>query len=165
MLKLSNINRRWVGLALALWLIVLVAIIFIPLSRGTTAAAYPNSLEKALQLSEPAKSDAVMGELVNPARIYGEEYAGYTMLCPNEPAEMIDAKLDAFGLDASELDLGGESGYMVLLPARQSGDVMLDPVNLNAVNICTVPQTESFRIDAAIPFFVEDGTWTMGIAS
>ena len=34
MLKLNNANRRWIGLAVVLWLIVLAAIIFIPTSRA-----------------------------------------------------------------------------------------------------------------------------------
>ena len=54
---------------------------------------------------------------------------------------------------------------MVLLPAAQPGEVTLDRVNLSTVNICTVPQSESFPIDTPIPFYIDEGTWVMGINS
>ncbi len=165
MLKLNNANRRWIGLALALWVIVLIAIIFIPMTRGGAQVSHTNSLAQSLQATEAANGDSVVAELVNPALVYDDSFAGYTTMCPTDPAELTLAKLQAFDLDAAEVDLSGKYGYMVLLPAERGGDVTLDKINLDTVNICTVAQSESFPLNTPIPFYVNEGTWKMGINS
>lgn len=165
MLKLNNAHRRWIGLAIALWLIVLAAIIFIPMSRGGVQAGHTNSLAQSLQATEAANGDSVVGELVNPALVYDESFAGYTTMCPTDPAELTLAKVQAFNLNPDEIDLSGKYGYMVLLPAERGGEVALDRIDLNTVNICTVAQSESFPLNTPIPFYMDEGTWTMGINS
>ena len=165
MLKLNNAHRRWIALALALWIIVLIAIIFLPMSRGGAQASHTNSLSQSLQYTEAANGDAVVAELITPANVYDDSYVGYTTMCPTDPVELTQAKMQAFGLDGSQVDLSGKYGYMVLLPAAQPGEVPLDRVNLSTVNICTVPQSESFPIDTPIPFYIDEGTWVMGINS
>lgn len=165
MLKLNNAHRRWIGLALALWLIVLVAIIFIPMSRGGEQHGQTNSLAQSLQATKAANGDSVVGELVNPALVYDESFAGYTTMCPTDPAELTQAKIQAFNLNADEIDLSGKYGYMVLIPADTSAAVSLDRVDLSTVNICTVAQSESFPLNTPIPFYIDEGTWTMGVNS
>lgn len=165
MLKLNNTHRAWIALACALWVLALVVIIALPQMRGTAAAAHSNSLAQSLEASRPSDGEAVVGELVNPARVYDESFAGYTMMCPSDPEELTQAKMDAFEMDPAEVDLSGRYGYVVLLPANGSAEVELDKVDLNTVDICTVPQTESFPLSTPIPFFIQDGRWTMGVNS
>ncbi|QPK83586.1 hypothetical protein G7Y29_01880 [Corynebacterium qintianiae] len=165
MLKLNNANRRWIGLALALWLIALIAIIFLPMSRGGAQASHTDSLAQSLQQTQAANGDSVVAELVNPALVYNESFVGYTTMCPTDPAELTQAKMQAFQLDGAQVDMSGKYGYMVLLPAQQGEEVTLDRVNLDTVDICTVPQSESFPLNTPIPFYLDDGTWKMGINS
>ena len=115
MLNLTSQSRRWIVLAAVLWLVILAGIIFIPQSRSDEVAqvAPTNSLTRSLQQTRPG-GDAVSAQLVDPARIYDpERYVGYTTLGPGEPQELVDAKLEAFGISADDLDLGGDLGYFI----------------------------------------------------
>ena len=56
MLKLSNTSRGWVALACALWVVLLVAMIFIPLSNKNAQAANitpTNSLTRSVSQLNP----------------------------------------------------------------------------------------------------------------
>lgn len=166
MLKLSNSQRKWLVLAVIAWLIVLAGLIFIPKSSSTASGearvAPTNSLVTSMQ-SVDRTGGATVAQLVSPARVYDEDtYAGYTTLCPNEPEELIDAKLQAFHLDDAP-DLDGDYGYMMLLPNDQNAPVSLDQVALQDVDICTMPQTDSYQLDYALPFYYTDGHWALGI--
>ena len=166
MLKTTSKARGWIILAAVLWLVILAAIIFIPLSRGSEAyneVKPTNSLTKSLLQTRPG-GDAVAAQLVDPAKVYDPEaYLGYTTLCPGEPQELVDAKLEAFGLNADDLDLGGDLGYVLLIPANEGDQPKVDGVELNKVDICTVPQSESFPLNTAMPFHMNQGRWTLGM--
>ncbi|MBA1836783.1 hypothetical protein GC584_10780 [Corynebacterium sp. zg912] len=165
MLKTTSQSRRWIGLAAVLWLVILAGIIFIPQSRSDEVAqvAPTNSLSRSLQQTRPG-GDVVTAQLVDPSRIYDpERYLGYTTLCPGEPQELVDAKLEAFGLNADDLDLGGDLGYVLLIPANEGDQPKVDGVELNKVDICTVPQSESFPLNTAMPFHMNQGRWTLGM--
>ena len=145
MLNLTSQSRRWVVLAAVLWLVLLAGIIFIPQSRSNELAQVEptNSLSRSLQQTRPG-GDAVAAQLVDPARIYDpERYVGYTTLCPGEPQELVDAKVEAFGISVDDVDLGGDLGYVLLIPGGEGEAPMVDAVELNKVDICTVPQSES----------------------
>ena len=165
MLNLTSQSRRWVALAAVLWLVLLAGIIFIPQSRSNELAQVEptNSLSRSLQQTRPG-GDAVAAQLVDPARIYDpERYLGYTTLCPGEPQELVDAKVEAFGISVDDLDLGGDLGYVLLIPGGEGEAPMVDPVELNKVDICTVPQSESFPLNTAMPFHMNQGRWTLGL--
>lgn len=165
MLKTTSQSRRWIVLAAVLWLVVLAGIIFIPQSRSDEVAqvAPTNSLSRSLQQTRPG-GEVVTAQLVDPSRIYDpERYLGYTTLCPGEPQELVDAKLEAFGLNADDLDLGGDLGYVLLIPANEGDQPKVDGVELNKVDICTVPQSESFPLNTAMPFHMNQGRWTLGM--
>ncbi|AKV59066.1 hypothetical protein [Corynebacterium riegelii] len=166
MLNLSNTQRNWVVLAIAAWIVALIGLIFIPQSRPEAAEvkiAPTNSLTTSLAGARP-NSGAVVANLVNPALVYDTNtYSAYTILCPNEPPELINAKLEAFELDPA-LDLNGRYGYVLLLPHDVEAPVSLDQVALNDINICTTPHTETYPLDAGMPFFYSDGQWQLGIA-
>lgn len=165
MLKTTSQSRRWIVLAAVLWLVLLAGIIFIPQSRSNEVAqvAPTNSLSRSLQQTRPG-GDVVTAQLVDPSRIYdAERYLGYTTLCPNEPQELSDAKLEAFGLSADNVDLGGDLGYVLLIPANEGEEPKVDAVELNKVDICTVPQSESFPLNTAMPFHMYQGRWTLGM--
>lgn len=165
MLKTTSQSRRWIVLAAVLWLVVLAGIIFIPQSRSDEVAQVEptNSLSRALQETRPG-GDVVTAQLVDPSRIYdADRYLGYTTLCPGEPQELVDAKLEAFGLNAGDLDLSGELGYLLLIPANEGDEPKADAVELSKVDICTVPQSESFPLNTAMPFHMHEGRWTLGM--
>ncbi|WJY96838.1 hypothetical protein CFOUR_02000 [Corynebacterium fournieri] len=165
MLNLSSQSRRWIVLAAVLWLVLLAGIIFIPQSRSTEVAQVEptNSLSRSLQQTRPG-GEVVTAQLVDPSRIYdAERFLGYTTLCPNEPEELVGAKLDAFGLNAEDLDLDGDLGYVLLIPGGQGEEPMVDAVELDRVDICTVPQSESFPLNTAMPFHMDQGRWTLGM--
>lgn len=165
MLKTTSQSRRWIVLAAVLWLVVLAGIIFIPQSRSDEVAQVEptNSLSRALQETRPG-GDVVTAQLVDPSRIYdADRYLGYTTLCPGEPQELVDAKLEAFGLNADDLDLSGELGYLLLVPANEGDEPKTDAVELSKVDICTVPQSESFPLNTAMPFHMNEGRWTLGM--
>lgn len=167
MLKLSNTQRTWVILAIAAWIVALVGLIAIPLSRpaaapGQTVVAPTNSLSTTLRDVQP-NGGAVVAQLVSPELVYDTtQYAGYTFLCPNEPQELIDAKLEAFAL-AEQPDLDGGSGYVVLLPPDVDAPVALDQVDLKQIDICTTPHAETYPLQAGMPFFFTNGHWELGI--
>lgn len=168
MLKLSNTQRNWVVLAAIAWLVVLAGLIFIPMSRPADNAqaaqiAPTNSLAASLERT-PHTGGAVAAQLIDPAIVYDSNtYAGYTTLCPNEPHELIDAKLEAFALTEDAPDLDGKYGYVVLLPPNQADPVALDQVALADIDVCSVTQSESYPLSAGMPFYFEDGRWTLGI--
>ena len=165
MLKTTSQSRRWIVLAAVLWLVILAGIIFIPQSRSNEVAQVEptNSLSRSLQQTRPG-GDVVTAQLVDPSRIYDpERYLGYTTLCPGEPQELVDAKLEAFGLNADDLDLGGDLGYVLLIPANEGDQPKVDGVELSKVDICTVPQSESFPLNTAMPFHMNQGRWTLGM--
>lgn len=166
MLNLTNRQRTWVILAVAAWLVALVGLIFIPMSRPEAAevkVAPTNSLATTLDGASPT-GGAVVANFVNPALVYDTEtYAYYNTLCPNEPQEYIAAKLEAFQIEPAP-DLDGRYGYIVLLPPDEETPVGLDQVLLSDINICTTPNAETFPLDAGMPFFYADGQWQLGIA-
>lgn len=165
MLKLSHQSRRWFVLAAVLWLVLLLGIIFIPQSRSEDVAQVEptNSLSRSLQQTRPS-GEIVTAQLVDPARIYdAQRYLGYTTLCPGEPDELVEAKLEAFGLNRDELDFDGEIGYMLLIPAVEGEAPRVDPVELDRVDICTVPQSESFPLNTAMPFHKVKDRWVLGM--
>lgn len=166
MLKLSNSDRGWVAIACALWVIVLVAVIFIPLSKPSAYAQvhHTNSLQKAMEDVRPS-GDAVAAQLIDPSRIYSDDFTGYTTLCPTEPDELIVAKQQMLNLDPAEYDLSGEFGYVLLIPNDQSAPVKGDKVELSRVDICSLPQEQMYPLNAPIPFFKEANGWVMGVAS
>lgn len=167
MLKTTSRERGWIVLALVLWLIVLVGIIAIPQTRPSVAqegVAPTNSLSRSVQQLRPA-GGAVVAQLVDPARVYDDErYMGYTTLCPGEQEQLINAKLEAFGLQDRGLDLDGEVGYVLLIPIGEGDEPLVDAVDLNKVDICSVPQTESFPLNTAMPFYMNKGRWALGMA-
>lgn len=166
MLKLSNTQRNWVILAVVAWLVILVGLIGIPLTRPAAASGEPkiaptNSLAAALERTHPT-GGAVVAQVINPALVYdANAYEGYTLLCPNEPAEFIDAKLQALQI-AERPNLDGEFGYVVLLPPGAEDPVALDAIKLSEIDICANPQVDSFYLDSAMPFFHSDGRWHLG---
>ena len=164
MLKTTSQSRRWIVLAAVLWLVLLAGIIFIPQSRSNELAQVEptNSLSRSLQQTRPG-GDAVAAQLVDPAKVYDPEaYLGYTTLCPGEPAELVDAKKQAFELADDDVNLDGELGYVLLIPA-QDDSATIDPVDLDKVDICTVPQSETFPLNTAMPFHVDQGRWVLGM--
>ncbi len=166
MLKTTSRERGWIALAAILWIVLLIGIIFIPQSRPSAAQAGvtpTNSLTRSLQQVKPG-GDAVVAQLVDPSRVYdADKFLGYTLLCPGEPEEIVDAKLQAFGLEEAGLDLDGEVGHVLLIPAVEGEAAYVDTVNLNQVDICTVPQMESFPLNTAMPFHMNQGRWTLGM--
>ncbi|SDS47507.1 hypothetical protein [Corynebacterium timonense] len=167
MLTLNSKHRAWVIVAVAVWLAVLAAIIFIPQSRagGEGQATYTNSLQRSLRESTPADSDAVVAQLVDPARVYDPAlYVGYVTLCPTEPEPLAADKIAQLGIDESAVDLEGRYGYVVLLPTDGSAPG-LDEVDLNAVDICTIPMDTSYPLNAPLPFYTSAGSWVLGTAA
>ncbi|WP_291313171.1 hypothetical protein [Corynebacterium sp. UBA2622] len=164
MLKLNQKYRRWIITAVVLWLIVLAALIAIPMSRATNGAqsGHTNSLQQTLQNSTPGEGDAMVGQLVDPSRVYDtDKYAGYITLCPNEPEALSKDKIEQLGINEADVNLTGKYGYMVLLPA-QGTDVGLDRVDLAGVNICTMPMNQPYPLNAPLPFYMDNSTWTLG---
>lgn len=167
MLKLSNSERNWVVLAAIAWLVALIGLIFIPMSRpeASTQAAHiapTNSLAATLERTHPA-GGAVAAQLIDPSKVYDSNaFAGYTTLCPNEPADLLAAKLSAFAL-GEEPDLGGDYGYIVLLPPSEAEPVVLDQVALKDIDVCQIVQSDSYPLNAGMPFYFADGRWTLGI--
>lgn len=165
MLKTSSKARGWIILAAVLWLVILIGIIFIPQSRGSNAVDEvkpTNSLTRALAQTRPG-GDMVAAQLVDPSRVYdANEYMGYTTLCPGEPEELVKAKKEAFALTDENVDLNGEMGYVLLIPA-EGETALIDPVELKKVDICTVPQSETFPLNTAMPFYNTKGQWALGM--
>lgn len=166
MLKLSSSQRKWLVLALVAWLIILVGLIFIPQSRPADSreaeVAPTNSLTTTMQ-SVKHTGGASVAQLVNPARVYDEnKYSSFTSLCPNDTDELKSAKMQALKLD-DEPDLGGDYGYMVLLPTDENAPVMLDQVALKDVDICTITQDRAYPLENPLPFYYTGDHWELGI--
>lgn len=149
MLKLSSSQRNWVVLAVALWLVLLAGLIFIPKERPVQAqgpvVAPTNSLATTLA-NAPKTGGAVEGQFLNPSKIYdANSYTALTTLCPNEPQELVELKREQFKI-SEDVDLDGSYGYVVLAPAEEGEDAFLDQVALNEVNICAKPADEYFPL-------------------
>ena len=166
MLKLNNTSRGWVAIACALWVIVLVALIFIPLTKPSPmAAATPtNSLSRSLEEVKPG-GEAVAGQLIDLTRVYDKDYIGFTTLCPNEPDQLLLSKLQALNLDQDRFDFSGDWGYMLLFQEDQNAEIDLDKVELSKVNICSIPQSEMYPMNTPLPFHKDGNGWVMGVAA
>lgn len=164
MLKTTSQQRKWIALAAVLWIVLLIGIIFIPQTRPAAQAAAPtNSLTRALENVRPS-GDPAVGEVVDMTRVYDPEvYAGFITLCPGEPEELVDVKLESLGLKDAELDLGGDFGYMLLLPVAQDQEVGVDRIPMSQVDVCTQPMTQPNPLQTAIAFSKRGGTWSLGI--
>ncbi|WKD56919.1 hypothetical protein CAPI_01725 [Corynebacterium capitovis DSM 44611] len=166
MLKLTTTQRNWVVLALGAWLLLLVSMALVAASKpaATAAPSYTNSLQQSLAAMEPAEGDAVVSQMVDPSRVYDDNYAGYITLCPDEPASLIQDKIDQLGINEADVNLSGKYGYVVLLPS-EGEQVSLDKVDLRAVNVCTMTMDQAYAINAPLPFYQDNGTWTLGANS
>lgn len=164
MLKTTSQQRKWIALAAVLWIVLLIGIIFIPQTRPAAEAAAPtNSLTRSLEKLRPS-GDPAVAQVVDMSRVYDPNvYAGFISLCPGEPEELVDAKLTSFGLENEDLDLDGELGYMLLLPASESEPVGIDRIPANQVNICTQPMSQPNPLQSAVAFSKRGGIWSLGI--
>lgn len=166
MLKLSNTSRGWVALACALWVVLLVAMIFIPLSNKNAQAANitpTNSLTRSVAQLNP-QGDALAAQMIDASRVYDpEKYVGFTTLCPAEPQELRDSKLEAFHATADELELDENTGYMVLLPADENAKADFDKVDLRNVDICQQPATSAYPLQSPLMVAKQNGQWVMGL--
>jgi len=173
MLKLSNTNRGWVALACALWVVLLVAMIFIPMSRpnAQAASATPtNSLQDSIEELNPS-GDALMGQMLDPSQIYdAEQYMGFTTLCPTEPPELLNSKLEALHLSQDDLEMSADenasddeknTAYVALLKQDENAEPGLDKVDLRYVDICQAPATTAYPLQTPIIVGKQDGKWFM----
>ncbi|WP_342319058.1 hypothetical protein [Corynebacterium mayonis] len=163
-MKLNNKHRSWVVIAVVVWLLVLAALIFLPLSKSATGtlAKGPTTLEQALVHSRPSDSEATAGELIDLSRIYdAEQYQGFITLCPDEPQDLSEIKIEQLGLDRDKLHLDDETGYMVLLSQTET-ESGLDKVNLNSVNICNQLMEQPLLLQGPLPFYFDGTTWQLG---
>lgn len=161
MLKLSNSQRNWVILAIVLWLVLLAGLIFIPKERPAQAhgpvVAPTNSLFTTLA-NTPKTGGAVTGQILDPSVIYdANTYGGFTTLCPNEPQEIKDLKVEQLELEGVDLD--GTYGYVVLIPYEEGTDLMLDQVALNDVDICLQPLNATMPLNYPILASYGEDKW------
>lgn len=166
MLKLSNTSRGWVALACALWVVLLVAMIFIPLSNKNAQAAMAeptNSLTRSISQLNP-QGDALAAQMIDPSRVYdAEKYVGFTTLCPNEDPALRDSKLEAFGVSGDEVEKDDNTGYVVLLPPDENAKPDFDKVDLRNVDICQQPASSAYPLQSPMMVAKQQGQWVVGL--
>lgn len=164
MLKTTSRERGWIALAAVLWIVLLIGIIFIPQSRPSAAQAGvtpTNSLTRSIEQIKPA-GGVVAAELVDMTRVYDENlYGGFITVCPGEPEEYVEMKLDAVGLESDALDMSGDNGYMLLFPAAEGVEPHVDTVPLDRVNICLQPMLQGVPLQQPMAFGKAQGQWLM----
>lgn len=164
-MNLTSKDKGWLGIVIALWLIVLAALIFI-VPKGNTHAAPTGSLASTLNQISPASGPALLADAeINPAQIYGDEYEGLVTLCGNEPDEYKQAKA---ALVNQELDLGGEYDYVLVFPAQQGAPVKVDQVPTSQAKLCPeingqpAAMNQAIPVTTPLPFYKNGATWELG---
>ncbi|SER65563.1 hypothetical protein [Corynebacterium cystitidis] len=165
-MNLTSKDKGWFGIVIALWIIALVALIFLA-PKGNAISAPNNSLQRTLSEITTAQGGAVDGQVISFAHIYGEgKY--YTTVCHEEPQELVDQKL---GSRASEVNLDGEHNYVVIYDENiqtdlQTGElapVHIDAVEADAVNLCGLINDQFAPTEASLPFYKDQGVWHLGV--
>lgn len=164
-MNLRSKDKGWFGIVIALWVIVLVALIFL-VPKGNATSAPTNSLQQALaDADEP--SGAVDGHVINMSAIYGEGLY-YTTVCNQEPEQLVEQKL---GSRMDEVTLDGEHDYVVIYDENIETDIQtgeLNPIHVDAVStdvvdLCSIINDQFAPTEASMPFHKDQGVWRLGV--
>ncbi|MHA2788116.1 hypothetical protein ACXZ66_03065 [Corynebacterium sp. S7] len=164
-MNLNSKDKGWLGIVIAVWVIILAVLIFI-VPKGNAGASGQSSLSKALSEITPATGPALMADAeINPSYVYGDSYQGILTLCHNEPEELQQIKMELAG---QQLDLSGEYDYVMLLPVDQSAEIAIDQVSTGQVKLCPEIQGQAAAMQQAIPmntplpFYKDGNVWALG---
>lgn len=147
MQKLSASQKGWTGIVIALWIIALVAMMFLmpKSSSSKNAAGEPTpvseadasgSLVSTLEEMEPSTSDAVAAEVIDLRYVYGEDITAFIPLCKEEPQELIDAKLKAAESVKDQIDLESSNSYVLLTSDVEKGFEAVDTIPNDVMDLC-----------------------------
>lgn len=164
-MNLNSKDKRWFGILIAVWVILLAVLIFI-VPKGNAGSSGNSSLSTTLNQITPAEGPALMADAeINPAEIYGDEYQGIMTLCSNEPAELQQIKLQLAG---QELDMGGEYDYVLLIPMDASTPIEVDKVSTKQAQLCpefegqAAAMQQAIPMNTPLPFYKNGETWSLG---
>ena len=172
MLKLTGAQKGWFGIVVALWIIALAAMVFVlpkmssNSSQPAPAASGPVSGSLAQTLNEmvPPEHDAVAGEMLDLRRVYGEDVTAFVPVCAEEPQELIDAKLEAAGDVADEIDMDSGNNYMLLAKDPQAGVDSVDAVPSDVMDLCNENYFDQFfSTEQGFPVYWDNDVWRFGV--
>lgn len=174
MQKLSASQKGWTGIVIALWIIALVAMMFLmPKSspskntaggaQNVSEAGASGSLASTLEGMEPSKSDAVAGELIDLRHVYGQEVEAFVPLCKEEPQELIDAKMKAAESVKDQIDLESGNSYVLLVNNREEGVKAVDAVPNDVMDLCNGSYFDQFfSTEQGFPVHWDGDKWRFG---
>lgn len=172
MQKLTGAQKGWTGIVIALWIIALAAMVFV-LPKMSTDSPAPaaagdsegsGSLAATLAGIEPSNSDAVAGQMIDLRRVYGDDVAAFVPVCKEEPQELIDAKLEAAGDVADQVDLESGNNYMLLAKNPQVGVDSVDVVPNDVMDLCNGNYFDQFfSTEQGFPVFWDGEIWRFGV--
>ncbi len=174
MLKLTGAQKGWFAIVVALWIIALAAMVFV-LPKMSTNSSSPapaaagsesGSLASTLSNMVPPENDAVAAEMLDLRRVYGDEITAFVPVCSEEPKELIDAKLEAAGDLADQVDLDSGNNYMLLAKDPQAGVDSVDAVPSDVMDLCNQNYFDQFfSTEQGFPVYWDAGEsiWRFGV--
>lgn len=175
MQKLSASQKGWTGIVIALWIIALVAMMFLmpKSSPSKNAAGDPTpvseadasgSLASTLGEMEPSNSDAVAGEMIDLRYVYGQDVKAFVPLCSEEPQELIDAKMKAAEGVKDQIDLESGNSYVLLMSNPDEGVDAVDAVPNDAIDLCNGNYFDQFfSTEQGFPVHWDGEKWRFGL--
>lgn len=172
MQKLTASQKGWTGIVIALWIIALVAMIFL-MPKSTTAAggvtpvgeATPSgSLVDTLNEMQPSNSDAVAGEMIDLRYVYGEDVKAFVPLCKEEPQELVDAKLESAEAVRDQIDLESGNNYVLLMSDPEKGVESVDTIPADVMDLCNGNYFDQFfSTEQGFPVHWDGSKWLFGV--
>lgn len=172
MQKLTGAQKGWFGIVIALWIIALAAMVFLlPKMSSNASGVTPvssaqasGSLVETLNGMEPSNSDAVAGEMIDLRYVYGDDVQAFVPVCSEEPQELIDAKLQAAGDVADQIDLENGDNYILLSKDPQAGVDSVDVVPSDVMDLCNGNYFDQFfSTEQGFPVFWDGDIWRFGV--
>ena len=170
MQKLTASQNGWTAIVVALWVIVLAALIFVTPRSNAASEAKPlgeveasGSLAATLSSMKPSESDAVAAEIIDLRYVYGQDVQGFVPVCSNEPQQLVDLKLKAAGDLADQIDLESGNNYVLLFEDPSANATAIDTVPSNVMDLCGENYfQEIFSTEQGFPVHYAGGMWHFG---
>lgn len=172
MQKLTGAQKGWFGIVIALWIIALAAMVFLLPKTSSSASSSASagsaegsgSLVQTLENMEPPANAAVAGQLLDLRQVYGDDVVAFVPVCAEEPKELVDAKLEAAGDVADQVDLESGNNYLLLSKDPQAGVDSVDPVSSDVMDLCNGNYFDQFfSTEQGFPVYWDGDIWRFGV--
>lgn len=168
MKKMTGSEKGWFAIIVALWVILLAAMIFVPSRSGGASAAggAAGSLQATLAEVEPSTSEAVVAHEIDMMQAYGDRAVAMLPLCADEPKELADQKLQASPDIADEINLSSGNNYMLLASGESDGFDDYEEIPADVVDLCNgAAFQQPVPVEQPLPFYWDGNVWRFGASN